>query len=186
MAIWEWKIQESCSCSVPRGWVSQLPFCICWSPKEVGSSSSEGMDVLTRQEQTGEKQPMPLFFHCPYTGFQQKVWPRLKVCLPASRSRSKFCVFQYQNPDHKCGLYFWVAGHSRYTQINNREQPSHKLNWTVLTEREEKRIWTEQTREVEERPEDDGNSKAQKTGSWLWHWIYISHLQKYENISFYL
>lgn len=48
-------VQESKSCSVTRGWVSQLGFCRCWNPKEVCSKAREGMDVRTRPGQAGKE-----------------------------------------------------------------------------------------------------------------------------------
>ncbi|EGV91322.1 hypothetical protein I79_026029 [Cricetulus griseus] len=37
-------------CSVHTRLKSQLVFSICWNPKEVGFSASEGVDVLARQQ----------------------------------------------------------------------------------------------------------------------------------------
>lgn len=42
---------------------------------------------LVREEQTGTEQSFLLSW--PYTGFQKKAWPRLRVYLPASRSGLK-------------------------------------------------------------------------------------------------
>jgi hypothetical protein len=27
--------------------------------------------------------------------------------------------------DHRCALYFWIVVHSRYSQVDNQEYPSH-------------------------------------------------------------
>ncbi|KAL6089229.1 hypothetical protein STEG23_027361, partial [Scotinomys teguina] len=50
--------------------------------------ANEGMDVLARPEQAGKEQKCPS--STSLYGFQQNVWPRVKVCLPTSRSRSKY------------------------------------------------------------------------------------------------
>jgi hypothetical protein len=44
-----------------------LIFCIRWNHEEVGSNGCAGKVRAVDRE--------------PYTGFQQKVWPRLNVCL---------------------------------------------------------------------------------------------------------
>lgn len=68
--------------------MSLLVFSICWSPKNVGSSGSEGMDVLARLEQS-----FLLLFLISVEGLAQikGVPSRLKVrtkgpCLPTQRS----------------------------------------------------------------------------------------------------
>jgi hypothetical protein len=38
-------------------------------------------------------------FLCPYTDFQQKLWPRLKVCLSTSRFGMEVRVFPLQHPN---------------------------------------------------------------------------------------
>ena len=82
-------------------------------------------------------------FHLPhpYMGFQQKVWPRLQVYLPASRSRLKVYILLPQssglnvNPPTSnqaktkennnkttslvCCLDFWIPVHSRCNQVDN-------------------------------------------------------------------
>jgi hypothetical protein len=44
----------------------------------VGSNTSERMGMQVRRGQTGKEQNF--LRSCPYIGFQQKVWPGLKVC----------------------------------------------------------------------------------------------------------
>ena len=46
---WEWEVQESSSCSVPRLQVFQLVFCIRWNPEEVGSNRSSGKCKETKK-----------------------------------------------------------------------------------------------------------------------------------------
>ena len=82
----------------------------------------------TRQEEI-----TPSFFHCPYIGFHQMVWPRLKGCLITSRSGLKVHVIPPQDPDQrhavflpqhlddKCTLHIWIVVHSRYSQVDNKE-----------------------------------------------------------------
>ena len=145
------KARESSSCSVPQGWVSQLLFCISWNPEEIGSNASEGMDVLAKWGQGGVE------WRNPYIDFQQKVWPKLKVCLklgikgtchPTSRSKSKSWVFQPQDPDQRHVVHLpqhpdhGVPSisrlvHSRCRQVDNWEWPilekqrfNHKQEWT--------------------------------------------------------
>ena len=60
--------------------LSQLVFSMRWSPEEVGSNTTEGMDLLVRQKQASKEQGFLL--PCPYIGFQQKVWTRTKVRFP--------------------------------------------------------------------------------------------------------
>jgi hypothetical protein len=48
MASCEQKVHESSSSPVSQEWVSQLVFCICWNPEEVGSNAHEGMDDLEK------------------------------------------------------------------------------------------------------------------------------------------
>ena len=43
----------------PQGWVSQLVFCVCWTPKEGGSNATEGTDVLARWGQAGKELKLP-------------------------------------------------------------------------------------------------------------------------------
>ena len=74
MAHCEEQIQESNSCSVPQGWVSQMVLCICWNPEEVGSSASERVDVLVKQGQVGKEQNLPSsmsFYRLPAEGVAQ-------------------------------------------------------------------------------------------------------------------
>lgn len=52
--------------------VSHMVLRVLQNPKEVGSNASEGIDVLTRKGQAGEKRVAIFFSHCPYNGFQQK------------------------------------------------------------------------------------------------------------------
>lgn len=90
--------------------MSQLVCCIYWSPVEVGSIASEGMDELTRQGQAGKEEinnpilpPLPLY-KFPAEGMTQikgvsshsKTWIKA-VFHPASNSRPKACVFQPQD-----------------------------------------------------------------------------------------
>ena len=42
MGRYGWEVQESNSCSVHKAG------CLSWNPKEVGSTASEGMDLLVR------------------------------------------------------------------------------------------------------------------------------------------
>lgn len=39
--------------SLEAGYLTQLVFCFCWTPKNVGSNASEGVDVLARHGQAG-------------------------------------------------------------------------------------------------------------------------------------
>lgn len=66
--------------------MSQLVFSRYWNPENVDSIANEEMDLLTSQEQR-------LPSSCLYLDLQQKLWLRLKVCLTATKSRSKACVF---------------------------------------------------------------------------------------------
>lgn len=86
------KVQESSHCSVSQGWVSQLFFCICWNAEEVNSNTSEEMDKGKQAKSDS------FLLLCPYTDFQKKVWPGLKVSLPAWRSGLKAFVFLLQDP----------------------------------------------------------------------------------------
>ena len=45
----------------PQTWMSQLVFIRCWNPVELCSNAIEGMDLLSRQEQTEKKQKLPSF-----------------------------------------------------------------------------------------------------------------------------
>jgi hypothetical protein len=81
---------------------------------------SEGMDVLARQGQDNEEQNLPSFY-CGYIGFQERVWPRLKVCLPTSRSGLKAYGFLPQDADQRHALHFWIVVHSRYSQVDNQQ-----------------------------------------------------------------
>ena len=74
---------------------TRLVFCIYWYPEVVASL------MLTSQGQEG------------------KGVPRLKLCLPFSRSGSKAGVFQMQDQDHGA-LYFGTVIHSRSSQVRNR------------------------------------------------------------------
>lgn len=56
MSSYEWKGQELSSCSVSQGWVSQL-LCICWNSEEIGSSTSEGMNMLIRRGNQAKNEP---------------------------------------------------------------------------------------------------------------------------------
>jgi hypothetical protein len=47
--------------------------CFSWSSVEVGS------DFLLASKCKQAKKSESSFFQCPYVGFQQKVWPRLKM-----------------------------------------------------------------------------------------------------------
>jgi hypothetical protein len=38
-------------------------FGIHWNPKEVGTSASEGMDILARREQAGKEKKLPSFMY---------------------------------------------------------------------------------------------------------------------------
>jgi len=56
-----------------------------WSPKEVGSNVSEGVDLLggVRTSRPGEQASS---FQVLSVGYQQKVWSRLKVDLLTSKA----------------------------------------------------------------------------------------------------
>ena len=85
---YEQNVQESRSCSVYKAG------CLCWYSVDSGIlkkwalMSTKGWTCLAMQ---GSKQAKSKSFllPCLYIAFQQKVWPRVKVCLPASRSESK-------------------------------------------------------------------------------------------------
>jgi len=81
--------------------MSLLIFSSFWNPREVGSNASEGMDLLTRHGRTGKEESV---LPSPSIGFQQKVWPRLKVYLSTSRSDLKTPVFLPQDLDQMSGL----------------------------------------------------------------------------------
>jgi hypothetical protein len=53
-----------------------------WKSKDLAVAHSP-----TRQ--AGEKSKS-FFFHCPYVGLQQKVWPRLKMCATMPGSGTYF------------------------------------------------------------------------------------------------
>ena len=72
---------------------------------------------------------------CPYIDLQQEVWPLLKVCLPATESESKVCIFlpqgsrleidsptsnQAENLSHMYPLLLGCSS-SRCSQVGNRE-----------------------------------------------------------------
>ena len=56
MTICEWETQESRGCSVPRGWVFQLVFCISWNPEEVGSNT-----CANKCKQSKKKRTLPFY-----------------------------------------------------------------------------------------------------------------------------
>lgn len=102
-------------------------------------SVREGMDLLARQSKQSKSKSclLPCTFH---VGFQQKVWPRIKVCLPASRSKA--CTFLPQRSElevdlpashkakvisHRRALHFWIIFYSRCSQVDNQEEPSQGL-----------------------------------------------------------
>jgi hypothetical protein len=64
--------------------MSQLVFSIYKNPKEVSSDASEGMDLPAKIRASRQKANAS-FFHALYLGCQQKMWPRLKMDLPASK-----------------------------------------------------------------------------------------------------
>jgi hypothetical protein len=67
--------------------MSQLVFRIHQNPKEVGYNDS-GRDGLASQRENKQAKRKPTsFFHVLYIGYQQKLWPRLKVDLPTSKER---------------------------------------------------------------------------------------------------
>jgi hypothetical protein len=74
MGSWEWEVQGSISCSVSRGWLCQLVFCIGWDPEEVGCNRWQ-VSV------SGQR----AFFQFLFVGLQQEVWPRLNVCTTMPR-----------------------------------------------------------------------------------------------------
>lgn len=63
MAVYEWKAQESSSCSVHEasclGWSSVLLESQRCRLYEVGSCASEGMDVQARRKQANKEQKLP-------------------------------------------------------------------------------------------------------------------------------
>jgi hypothetical protein len=64
-------------------------------PKEIGSNTSEVMDLYQgKNKQTNSKS---FLLPCLYIGFQQEVWPKIKVGLSASRHTLKECIFLLQN-----------------------------------------------------------------------------------------
>jgi hypothetical protein len=70
------------SCSVQEAECLRLSsFSIYQNPKE-GSNASEGVKLLVTE---GTSRQRVAIFWVPYTGSQQKVWPRLKVNLPTSK-----------------------------------------------------------------------------------------------------
>jgi hypothetical protein len=73
--------------------MSQLVFSRCWNSEEIVSNLRGGMDLLAGRKQESKEQKLPSSI--PLFGFQQKAWPRLKVCLPASGSGFKLCVTSY-------------------------------------------------------------------------------------------
>ena len=99
--------------------------CLNWPSGYVGISSRlQGqwrngcVDKVRAGRQRAEQSS---FFHCPYINFEKKVWTRLKVSLPTSRSVSKACAFRSQDPDHKCVFHLWIIVHSRYNQVDTQE-----------------------------------------------------------------
>ena len=115
MASCEWKVQESSSCSVPQLNVSAAPL---YTPKQVGSTISKGMDVLARQGQAGKEQKFSHVSLCRLPaggiahikGVSSSFKIQIKeVCLPALRSRPKVCVFLPQR--------------SRFTHFNSSRKP---------------------------------------------------------------
>jgi hypothetical protein len=62
----------------------------------------------------------------------EKVWPRLKVCLPALRSTSKAFVFQPHNLDDRCALHFWIIVYFRYSQVDNQESDLLKIQSSLM------------------------------------------------------
>jgi hypothetical protein len=77
------KVQESSSCSVHED--GHL-FRIYQTPKEVGSNASEGMDLPERLRAEMQAKNKSFLLPCFYIGLQQKVWPKLKVGLSASKN----------------------------------------------------------------------------------------------------
>ena len=60
------------------------------------------------------------------------MWPRLKVCLPASRSGLKVDIFLPQDLDHKCAFHFWIIVNSRYNQIDTQDQLSQEATISCM------------------------------------------------------
>lgn len=76
-----------------NGKFKNLARCLSWFSVCVGIPKKwvpkpERMDVSARRGQAGQEKKFPFPI-----SFQQKVWSRLKVCLPASGAISKVCVF---------------------------------------------------------------------------------------------
>lgn len=126
--------------------MSCVVFSLGWNPKEVGGNASKGMDGQARQGQGGKERELHTILPRPYIGFQQKVWPRLQVCLRSSRPGSKVCVFlpprsglemdsstsnQAKHLSQVCP-HLWIIVHSKCRQSG---QPITAISWwsTPLT-----------------------------------------------------
>lgn len=70
--------------------MTQLALSRHWNPKEIGANVREGMDLLAREEKADRAKAS--FFHV-LIQLPAEGEARLKVCLSASRSESKACVF---------------------------------------------------------------------------------------------
>jgi hypothetical protein len=85
MAVSQWKVLESTSCSVHEAGMSQVVFNILRNPKEVDCNASEGMDlpgpVRARKQKKNQKTKT---FSVLYIGCRQEAWPRFRMGLPTS------------------------------------------------------------------------------------------------------
>lgn len=95
------ELEESSNCPVHKAG------CLTWSSLYTGILKKQAQrpvrewNVLPSWGQSGKKHRRSFLLLCPYTHFHQKVWPRLNVCLPNSRSKLKMCVFCSQNLDQR-------------------------------------------------------------------------------------
>lgn len=114
--------------------MSRLMFSIFWNPEEIGSSASEGTDVLTRGGQAGKQQNLlsPISVHrLPGEGLAQtegldhiKIWIK-DMCLPTSKAWV-VCGFTHFQPSknrlsQECALHFWISVYPRYHQVDNQQ-----------------------------------------------------------------
>lgn len=83
-------------------------------PEEERLSSRTGELVRESEVEQTKKQKLLLPPGSFYGGFHQKVWPRIRVCLPNSNGPIK------NKPSQAC-LAAWVLGDSRCDQIENQD-----------------------------------------------------------------
>lgn len=74
--------------------MSQLVFSEHWNLKEIGSNTSELMNLLARWRIS--RQRARVSFYVLYRSYHQKVWPRFKIDILTSKDLDLGCVIPFQ------------------------------------------------------------------------------------------